>query len=58
MAQWPWTAFLQVRLPTPVQRVHGLYTGEQHSPVGGAQGWLGSGVFSTIVDLIDCWHQA
>ena len=44
-------AFPQVRLPTPVQRVHGLYTREQHSPVGGAQGWLDFGVFSTIVDI-------
>lgn len=25
--------FIQVRLPTPVQRVHGLYTKQQHSPV-------------------------
>jgi len=24
---------LEVRLPTPVQRVHGLYTQQQHSPV-------------------------
>eukprot|EP00434_Breviolum_minutum_P006249 symbB.v1.2.005514.t1/scaffold310.1/size231343/19 len=57
---------LQVRLPTPVQRVHGLYTGEQHSPVGGAQGWclpptaiIGScsaaWVFGQVVQDQLCW---
>ncbi|CAK8997656.1 Ankyrin repeat domain-containing protein 17 (Gene trap ankyrin repeat protein) (Serologically defined breast cancer antigen NY-BR-16) [Durusdinium trenchii] len=29
---------LQVRLPTPVQRVHGLYTKQQHSPVPAPNG--------------------
>ncbi|CAJ1372589.1 unnamed protein product, partial [Effrenium voratum] len=29
---------LQVRLPTPVQRVHGLYTGHTHSPVPAPNG--------------------
>lgn len=29
---------LQVRLPTPVQRVHGLYTQQQHSPVPAPNG--------------------
>ena len=34
---------LEVRLPTPVQRVHGLYTQQQHSPVPRVVFWVARG---------------
>ena len=35
---------LEVRLPTPVQRVHGLYTQQQHSPVPRVVFWVARGM--------------